>query len=245
MIDYLDALSELIGFLGTFLAAGAVGFRLFVLPKVPDQPSVDVANRRAAICGIIGAVILAVMTWKEAKPQAMFAILAAAGFLFALARVRIGWWIALAGVVIGPLLPLFTGKYLRVINPIHRLAGGFWIGTLFVMVIAGLSLIRRPEAVREMVAAFTPLALSSFFVLAVFGAITAWRHLKRLNALWTTPYGYTLMVKLFFVLGVLGLGAWNWRRRPASVKRSATAELAVAGIVLIITAILVSLPTPK
>jgi copper transport protein len=245
MIDWTDALTQLAIFVATFLAVGAVGFRLFVLPKVPDQASADLAMRRAAICGIVGALLLAQLSWAESKPQALCAILAAAGFLFALAGVRAGWWIALIGLIAGPLWPLFLGKYLRVINPVHRLAAAFWIGTLFVMVVAGLSLVRRPEAVMEMIAAFSPLALTSFFILALFGTITAWRHLKRLNALWTTPYGITLIVKLFFVLGVVGLGAWNWRRRPASVRRSATAELMVAGVVLIITAILVSLPSPK
>jgi hypothetical protein len=38
----------------------------------------------------------------------------------------------------------------------------------------------------EMVNAFSPLALASAAVLAVFGAITAWTHLKVLAALWTT-----------------------------------------------------------
>jgi putative copper export protein len=91
-------------------------------------------------------------------------------------------------------------------------------------------------------------------VVVVFGLITAWRHLHKLQALWTTPYGYTLIVKLVFVALVFLLGAWNWRRqRPilgtepaaAAIRRSSAAELTVATIVLIITAVLVSLPSPK
>ena len=262
MIDYKDALYELIGFIGTFLAVGAIGFRLFVLPKVPDQPFFDLATKRAALCGVVGLLILDIQYGLAARGQhsiipflqLLLTVLALAGLLFALGRIRAGWWVAAFGIVVGPLLPLATGKWTRVINPVHRLAAGFWIGTLFVMVIAGLSLMRRPEPVTEMVAAFSPLALGSFFVLALFGVITAWRHLKRLDALWTTPYGWALIVKLFFVLGVIGLGAWNWRRqRPllgtdaasGSLKRSATAELMVAGVVLLVTAVLVSLPSPK
>ena len=262
MLDSLSALTELLGFLGTFLAAGAIGFRLFVLRRVPDPPFFDLASKRAALCGVVGLLILDIQYGLAARGahkiipfvQLLLTVLALAGLLFALARIRAGWWIAAFGVVVAPLMPLFFGKWTGVINPIHRLAGGFWIGTLFVMVIAGFSLLQRPDGIADMVAAFSPLALWSFFILAVFGTITAWRHLKRLNALWTTPYGYTLLVKLFFVLGVVGLGAWNWRRqRPllgtdaaaGSLKRSATAELLVAGLVLIITAVLVSLPTPK
>jgi copper transport protein len=72
--------------------------------------------------------------------------------------------------------------------------------------------------------------------------------------LWSTPYGITLIVKLAFVIAVFALGAWNWRRqRPmlgtepaaAAIRRSAAAELTVAGVVLVITSLLVSLPSPR
>jgi putative copper export protein len=52
---------------------------------------------------------------------------------------------------------------------------------------------------------------------------------------------------------VFSLGAWNWRRqRPrlgsesaaTALRRSARSELAAAGLVLLATAVLVSLPTP-
>jgi putative copper export protein len=100
---------------------------------------------------------------------------------------------------------------------------------------------------------FSPLALGCGLVVVLFGAITAWRHLGRLDALWTTPYGWALIAKLCTVAVVFALGAWNWRRqRPLlgseaaahAIRRSATAELVVAGLVLVITAVLVSLPAP-
>jgi putative copper export protein len=113
---------------------------------------------------------------------------------------------------------------------------------------------RRGAIAADFVNGFSPLALSMGGVVVLFGAITAWRHLHTISALWTTPYGYALIAKLCFVAMVFALGAWNWRRqRPtlgsdtaaASIRRSSTAELSVAGIVLVITAILVSLPSPK
>ena len=108
--------------------------------------------------------------------------------------------------------------------------------------------------VQRMVNGFSPLALSAFGLLAVMGVITAWRHLKRLDALWTTPYGWALCAKLVVVAGVLALGAWNWRRQKpqlgteagaVALRRSATWELVVASVVLVITSILVSLPSPR
>lgn len=64
----------------------------------------------------------------------------------------------------------------------------------------------------------------------------------------------TLVIKLMFVLVVATVGAWNWRRvRPSlgesgseeTIRRSATLELAVGAIVLIVTSVLVTLPSPK
>jgi putative copper export protein len=52
---------------------------------------------------------------------------------------------------------------------------------------------------------------------------------------------------------VAALGAWNWRRvRPrlgsedsvAEIRRSSAMELAVAAVVLAVTAVLVNLPAP-
>jgi putative copper export protein len=108
--------------------------------------------------------------------------------------------------------------------------------------------------VAVLVSRFSPLALGSAALLGVTGVITAWRHLKYWSALWTTPYGYALDVKLALVLCVLALGAWNWRRMTPrlgdesaahTLRRSARAELSFAALVLLVTGVLVSLPAPK
>jgi copper transport protein len=138
----------------------------------------------------------------------------------------------------------------------------FWVGSLFVLVVAGITPVLRDQAagprrgaiVADMVNGFSPLALIASGFLVLFGIITAWQHLRVLRALWTTPYGYALIAKLSVVLVVFALGAWNWRRRrPAlgsedgarAIRRSATAELAAAAVVLACTAVLVSLPSPR
>ena len=87
------------------------------------------------------------------------------------------------------------------------------------------------------------------------GVVAAWRELGcDLALLWTTPYGYALLVKLFLMAIVFGLGAWNWRRqRPSlgsesaalSIRRSAGGELFAALLVLIATSILLNLPSPE
>jgi putative copper export protein len=56
-----------------------------------------------------------------------------------------------------------------------------------------------------------------------------------------------------FVLAVVSLGAWNWRRvKPRmgseegakALARSARMEVTVAALVLVVTAVLISLPDP-
>jgi putative copper resistance protein D len=279
-----EALTELIGFLASFLATGAVGFYYVVL-RADATDEVAVARRaahRAAVLGFIGALVTAGMYLKMDLPQiaarshtslagamtgstligTICIALIVIGFGLALAHIRLGWALAAAGVIIGPLTNLFYGQWLRAVNPVHRLAGGLWIGTLFLMLMAGFTTvlhsdlppIRRGSIAASMVHRFSPLALTAFAFLGITGLTTAWTHLKRIDALWTTAYGLTLIAKLVVVLIVVALGAWNWRRqRPllgtesaaAVLRRSATAEVIAATIVLVITSVLVSLPSPK
>ena len=144
----------------------------------------------------------------------------------------------------------------------HVLAASTWLGTLLVLTLIGIrGLIRstapgaqRAELVADLVNSFSPLALTASAIVAITGATTAWLHLKRVSALWTTSYGIALMVKLGLVLIVVVLGAWNWKRvRPSLgtegteqvIRRSATMELTFAALVLLATSVLVTLPSPK
>jgi putative copper export protein len=243
---FTDAAKELAGFLASFLAVGAAGFR-YAMRKRHDDETVWTAARRAAVMGLIGAsvmlAIVALNARKHAVNQMMLLqlggwIVAIVAYALAAANKRALWPFAATGVIVASLAPLFVGEFARAVNPIHRFAGGLWIGTLFVIAAAG--------CLAELIDVFSPLALTSFAFLAGSGVWTAWKHLKRIDALWTTPYGYALIAKLCVVAVVVALGAFNWRRhRAATLRRSATWELAAAGVVLMITAVLVSLPSPR
>lgn len=241
------------------------------------------AAQRAAVLGAIGALVtlyffmtglpraaarahVAVdyLLTHDAQTIATFVLLLTAlvGFGVAAARRLAGWPIALAGVILAPLTPIVSGQWARLVNPVHELVAGLWIGTLYVLVHAGIAAVLRDERaqarrgllVAELVNGFSPLALVCGMLLVLSGVVTAWRHLNPLSSLWTTPYGWTLVVKLVFVAGVFALGAWNWRRqRPnlgsvdaaQAIQRSARNELVLAGIVLVVTSVLVSLPSPR
>jgi copper transport protein len=287
LIHWPQPLIEYAGFLASFLATGAVGFRYTALRRLRAEGSgapgavADGAAARAAALGLAAAILaflllafrlpglaarrhLPIIPFLTSTPpvavQVALALLALLGFATAHRRWKPGWPLAAAAVVAGALRPAFFGQWTRLVNPVHVLAGGLWIGTLLVLVVAGLPAALRAEVperrgalVAGMVAAFSPLALTAAGVLALFGVITARLHLKAWAALWTTPYGLALIVKLCLVLAVAGIGAWNWRRQKPrlgdveaalALRRSARFELLAAALVLAVTAILVSLPTP-
>ena len=189
-------------------------------------------------------------------------VAAMVGFATVRAARSSGWAIAAIGTLVAVLMPLYTGRAAGKVNAVHVLAASTWIGTLLVLTIVGIrGVVRtaaagppRAQLVGELVNSFSPLALTASAVVALTGLTTAWMHLKRLSSLWTTSYGITLVIKLILVAIVVALGAWNWRRvRPSlggegteeRIRRSATMELTFAGLVLLVTSVLVSLPSPR
>jgi len=290
LIDWPQPFLELASFVASFLAAGAAGFWIAVLRRMPASAAGAEERRlfeqiaaRAAGLGLAGAAInLALLASRlpgnaaqrhvtvpalvAGNPmlaiQITLMVVAILGFTFAAVRRTAGWPIAVVAVIAIPLRGAAFGQWARIVNPVHMLAGGLWIGTLFILVAVGLgttlrsrlSSERRGAIAADMVNAFSPLALAASATLAIFGVITAWRNLKYLAALWTTPYGIALIIKLVAVAAVVAFGAWNWRRHKPrlgsevaalALRRSASAELALAALVLVITAVLVSLPSPK
>ena len=184
------------------------------------------------------------------------------GFLLVRGSSTLGWALAALGVIVASLFPLYTGRVAGKVNAVHILAASTWLGTLLVLTIVGIrgvisrgpSGTPRAELVCDLVNSFSPLALTAASLVALSGLTTAWLHLKRISSLWTTSYGITLVVKLIFVLIVVTFGAWNWRRvRPSlgasgteeTIRRSATMELAFGAVVLLCTAVLVTLPSPR
>lgn len=288
LLVWSDPVREYIGFVSQFMALGAVGFRFAAVrdhatTESAEQFVYDDALQRAAVLGLCGAVVqlgmfglglpqaaarahvtVGALLTGNLQTSAATALYVASivGLALAALRLQWGWHVALVGTVFATLTAALAGQWSRLVNPAHRVVGGLWIGTLFVLVVAGLSAVLRDERSREkrgavaavLVNGFSPLALGCGGLVVASGLTTAWTHLNPLSSLWTTPYGYALLVKLCIVAVVFGLGAWNWRRvRPTlgsedaarAVRRSSRAELTAAALVLAASAILVSLPSPK
>jgi putative copper resistance protein D len=284
LLRWSEPVIELVGFVSLFLVNGAIGFRYAALrgrlATAEAGGLLGVAARRAARLGLIGALVQAVLVATRlpqlaarmhlttvqlvtTDPQTIarcgLLLLGTVGLGLAMTG-RGAWALAAVGAIGSELSGVLAGRWDRMVNPVHQLLAGLWLGSLAVLVFAGLTTAlrsrdqRRGAAVAEMVNGFSPLALTCGPLLIATGVITALRHLKPFASLWTTPYGYALLIKLCLVAATFGLGAWNWRRqRPrlgsdeaaGRILRSSLMELTMALLVLTVTAVLVSLPSPE
>jgi putative copper export protein len=179
-----------------------------------------------------------------------------------------GWTGAALAAVLLAAVPALSGHAASVehrtgvaiaVDSLHVLGAGIWLGTLAVLMAAGLpaSLSAAdgggPVALADLVNAFSPVALIGASLAATTGVVNSLFHLTRVADIWSTSYGRTLALKLLLLGGVAAIGAFNWRRvRPtltdadgaARLRRSATLELALGLVVVAVTAVLVALPTP-
>lgn len=202
------------------------------------------------------------------KAQAAAAVLVVAGYAAARLRPWPGWLLAGMGATALVLAAPLTGHAVGSeraggwgfpLDALHVLAGATWLGTLAVVLAAGLPAARRGDlldagTVANLIHAFSPIALLSAAVAIAAGGTLGFLYLDgSLGALFTSRYGRVLFFKLAALAGVLALGAYNWRvqRRRldaehgvAALQRSARAELAVGVVLLLVTAVLVAQPMP-
>lgn len=283
----LDVLHEYIEFVGSFFIVGAASFYFLLMRPAlgTNAAATTSAARTAARIGCVGALLrllalaMSINSLMAAKhltlgaalgrrPSSIVAevmtVLAVIAFAIAATTTResaVAWAIAGMATLIVMLGALVTTDFSRDVNPLHVFAASMWIGTLIVLVSAGVTTAlgstvesaARGPAVAMLVNRFSTIALWSAGLLVLTGVTTAYMHLGRVSALWTSIYGKTLIGKLCLVAVVFTLGAYNNRRlRPSlgteeagrRLARSATLEIAIAAIVLIVTAVLVNLPAP-
>jgi putative copper export protein len=142
---------------------------------------------------------------------------------------------------------------------IHVAAAGVWIGGLLIVLIAGVPAMRRlvdgnrDAAVSALVNSFHPVALFCAPLVVVAGVGSSWVRLGTLSALWTTPYGQTLLwkVALFGVVASVGMyNAVRARRRLGAAegtrhfRLTASIEVFFAALVIAATTVLVVTPVP-
>ena len=177
-------------------------------------------------------------------------------------------WLAAAGTLATALALPLTGHAVAnswswtvtwPLQSLHVLGGSAWLGSLLVLVAAGLTTTTsaqpavRERAVAGLVAVFSPLALSGVAAAVAAGLVLAVAYVGSWADLWATSYGRLLLLKLALVGATGALGAYNWRRiKPrlgapgssAALAKSARVELLIGALLLAATAILVALPAP-
>jgi len=135
----------------------------------------------------------------------------------------------------------------------HLVAGGLWAAGA-VMLAATISRRHRrglPLDARLLATRFSVVATWSLVGVAITGMALAWGILGDLSALWTTTFGQVLLVKVAVVAVIGALGGYNKKVLvPALIeggedadhqfRRTVTAEAALFGVVLALTAVLVA-----
>jgi putative copper export protein/methionine-rich copper-binding protein CopC len=201
--------------------------------------------------------------------QAGATLLAALGFGLARGGWAAGWMVAALAAIALAITPALSGHAAAMTgtlgllaiaaDALHVLAAGGWLGSLLVLLVAGipaavrLGPARRGAAVASLVRAFSPTALLFAGLLVLTGLFATVIHSSSLDALISSRYGTLLFIKLAIFALVFGTGAYNFLRvQPAlgddtgtaRLRRSAGFELTVGTVVLLVTAVLVATARP-
>jgi putative copper export protein len=148
---------------------------------------------------------------------------------------------------------------------VHVIGASVWLGALGVIawlgtaqptadgVISANRTAHRDARLRLLVPLVPPIALTGAVMLVGSGVLTSVLHLRAVSDLWQDGWGRYVLAKSIIVAAIVALGALNWRRLgprlsretgTAVLRKSLLTELALALVVLLITAVLVVTPLP-
>jgi putative copper export protein len=147
----------------------------------------------------------------------------------------------------------------RLIHLGHLVGGALWLGTLGVLALAvfpSLTAAAERPALASILADYSRLARTGALLIVASGVVAAWTYTTTLSDLWRTDWGKLLVIKLVLLMGVAALGFWNWRvltprlaggDPPAAsqLRRAVAIELALGGLLIAVTALLVGVGTPR
>lgn len=146
------------------------------------------------------------------------------------------------------------------VDVVHVIGAGGWIGGLAAVALCGLAATRRSEvaggttASHQLVRSFHRSAVVCVSIVLLTALAGAWLRLSSLSDLWTTGYGFVLLVKLLLVLVLLAFGWFHWRTAVIPdwtddtrfrFRRSAALELVVGACIIAATAVLITTALPR
>jgi putative copper export protein len=225
----------LIGFFGIVVIR-----RLAAMPPALGwaRPSM----RPALIAALIGGiVVVTVEAWRDFVLNPAGVVRVAAEAVALVLGLRSRWWVVPPALV--AVVALAFAGHAGEVNPapgavltdaVHMLSAGMWAGGIL-----ALATLSPPggwggEAGRALLERFGRVAFLAFAITALTGVLRAIDSVHSLNALWETPYGVVLSVKVAGVLLMVLMSALLWRRKPAA----APFEALIVLLVLAATAVL-------
>lgn len=154
---------------------------------------------------------------------------------------------------------------------LHLIAVGVWVGGLFHLAltvpksITHLENVGRLCVVSRVIPFFSRIAVAATILIVLTGIYNSWIHMDSFSALWTTPYGRVLSLKIILFLPMLALGGINTfvlgpraeriieqslsaeepRLVDRSFYRSVRIEAAIGATVLLLAAFLAFLPPAR
>jgi copper transport protein len=133
---------------------------------------------------------------------------------------------------------------------VHLGAVAVWIGGILALLLA-LPVLGQADRMRA-ATRFSAVALGAVVVLALSGTVSGWQQLGALGDLTSTAYGQLLLLKVVGFLALVGFGVANRTRliplldrTVGPLERSLRGEVAVAALVLVVTAGLVQQPPAR
>jgi putative copper export protein len=112
---------------------------------------------------------------------------------------------------------------------LHLMASSLWGGGLFalcIVVLPAVPKLPRRRLIADLVRRFSVLAGVALAGVLLTGLYNAWLQVGAISAMWETPYGRLLLVKLCLVIPLIALGAMNhystvpflqrWSGRPVT-----------------------------
>ena len=124
-------------------------------------------------------------------------------------------------------------------DALHLLAAAMWVGLLVNAVVErGAANVQR----------ITPVAMVAVGTIVLTGTVATIRNVDSWRALFDTPYGYAIDLKVALLLGALAIAEGSRRmiaRGAFAVRRRIALELTLIAAVAAVTAVLVDLPLPR
>jgi putative copper export protein len=203
------------------------------------QFAIESSEGQAAAVRVVGLVLILFLP----RPSTATAIVAALGAVM----------VSASFAFTGHSLSLDRGLLPQVLVTLHLLAVSYWLGGFFPL--RYVTYRPDPPGVAQVMKRFGDIALSIVGALVIAGFVLLWIMLRTPLVLFDSDYGRAVVVKLLFVAGLLGLAAVNKLVLTPALARgdisalqrlrnSITAEIAMAGLILVVTAIFTTVVGP-